>query len=82
MALVYPFQWLALLPLIGVALTRGEIAGAIEHAQALLAPAQQCLPDTLTAAIQYALAPAVNGLGSHADRLARALRVAEETGFL
>ena len=49
------FQWTALWPLLGVALTQGEIASAIEYAQALLDPKQKRLPDALTAVLENAI---------------------------
>ena len=53
--LVYPFQWQALWPLIAVALARGREDEAWAHAQALLEPTQQRLPDELNAALEAAV---------------------------
>ncbi len=44
---VYPLQWQALWPLLGLALERDEVGEAIDHAGALLRPEQQALPDAL-----------------------------------
>ena len=38
--------WVALWPLIGVAIARNEIADAIEHVEKLLIPPQMAIPDT------------------------------------
>jgi hypothetical protein len=46
--LVYPFQWTALWPLIGVALAKNQISEAVENVRLMLQPTQQLLPDTLT----------------------------------
>ena len=48
LALVFPFHWLALLPLIRVALPRGDISQAVIGAEGLLAPTQQYLPGRAT----------------------------------
>jgi eukaryotic-like serine/threonine-protein kinase len=41
---IYPFKWLALLPLLEVELHHGELGLAVECAEQLLAPTQQFLP--------------------------------------
>jgi class 3 adenylate cyclase/tetratricopeptide (TPR) repeat protein len=50
--LVYPFQWTALWPLIGVALARDKVFEAVDYARALLEPSQQRLPDALIAVLE------------------------------
>jgi len=50
-----PFRWVALWPLIAVALAQEEIAEAVEHAQALLDPMQQRLPDALATVLGQAI---------------------------
>jgi hypothetical protein len=50
-----PFRWLALRPLLGAALAHDQVAEAIDHARALLAPKQQRLPEALTAALEAAI---------------------------
>ena len=50
-----PFQWLALWPLIAVALREGEFSLAMDDVRALLDPAQQRLPDVLTADLVQAV---------------------------
>lgn len=53
--LVFPFHWLARLPLAAAALAEGRLSEAAEHARAALEPAQQRLPEALEAAILAAL---------------------------
>ncbi len=79
---LFPFQWLALIPLIEVGLQREDIAGCIELAEALLAPGQQCLPGA--AADAFALAIAGWRAGEHASArfaLERGLKRLEGTGY-
>jgi hypothetical protein len=53
--LEYPFQWTALWPLLAVALTKAQIAEAVDYERALLHPLQERLPETLTTALQAAI---------------------------
>ncbi|AUX22449.1 hypothetical protein SOCEGT47_029520 [Sorangium cellulosum] len=53
--LVYPFEWLARLPLCWIALERGRLDGAIAEARAVLDPRQQRLPGRLAALLGHAL---------------------------
>jgi tetratricopeptide (TPR) repeat protein len=55
LSIQYPFCWVALLPLMSVALTKRQVAEAIEYARMLLAPNQQRLPDPLTGALETAI---------------------------
>jgi DNA-binding SARP family transcriptional activator len=50
-----PFQWLALWPLLAIALDGAEGALAIEAAQRLLDPSQQRLPDALNCVLEAAV---------------------------
>ena len=50
-----PFQWLALWPLIAVALHEEQLALAVDYARALLDPGQQRLPDALAASLEQVL---------------------------
>jgi eukaryotic-like serine/threonine-protein kinase len=43
-AFAFPFQWLALVPLLRMALAAGDVMLALSHAEALLAPTQHHLP--------------------------------------
>ncbi|TKD01214.1 serine/threonine-protein kinase PknK [Polyangium fumosum] len=76
-ALVYPFQWMALLPLAAAALARGDHEGAACYAAALIEPGQQRLPEALTAALEAAR----DEVGTE-DALRRALVRAGETEYL
>src|SRR5262249_26786765 len=81
--LVYPFQWTALWPLIGVALAQEQLPDAMNYARALLTPVQQRLPDALTAAIEDALAAWDQGQAETAGtHLHRACALAQELGYL
>ena len=50
--LIYPFQWTALWPMIGVALAQGKVSEAVDYACALLEPSQQRLPDALNVVLE------------------------------
>ena len=50
-----PFQWLALWPLIALALHDGQISVAVDHVRALLDPGQQRVPDALSASLEQAI---------------------------
>ena len=52
---VFSFRWLALFPLLGVALRRQELPEAMHYAQHLLYPPQQRLPDNLTRLVDTAV---------------------------
>ncbi len=64
-----PFQWLALWPLIAVALREEQHLPAVGHARALLDPLQQRLPDALSASLEQAILAWESG----APEVARAL---------
>ncbi len=81
--LVYPFQWQALWPLIGVALAGGREDEAWAYAQALLEPMQQRLPDALNTALTAAVqANAEDQTGAARRQLDRAMALARELGYL
>jgi len=48
-------QWLALLPLIAVALDEQQLSMAVDYARVLLDPTQQRLPDALAASLEQAI---------------------------
>ena len=81
--LVYPFQWQALWPLVGVALAEGRKDEAWIQIQALLEPAQQQLPHDLNSALESARHARDGGragaAGAHMDR---AMALARELGYL
>jgi DNA-binding SARP family transcriptional activator len=81
--LVYPFQWQALWPLIGVALARSQDEDTWTYTQALLEPAQQLLPDALNAALEEAFRTKGKGqAGAARGHLARAVELARDMGYL
>ena len=53
--LEFPFRWTALWPLLAVALTKAQIAEAVDYARTLLNPLQERLPETLTTALEAAI---------------------------
>jgi DNA-binding SARP family transcriptional activator len=80
---VYAFYWAARLPLMAVALDKGQLPEAVEHAGAMLDPRQQKLPDPLEAALEAAVRAAERDQPEEARKhLERAVEVAQETGFL
>jgi hypothetical protein len=82
-ALVYPFRWISLWPLVGMALACGRDEEAWAHARALLEPAQQRLPAELNGALQAAVqAKADDQAGVARLHLDRAMQLAREMGYL
>jgi tetratricopeptide (TPR) repeat protein len=81
--IVYPFQWLALWPLMTVALARDEFPEAIHHAQAMLDSLQQRLPDALTGCLEEAIRAGEQGQPEAARmQLDRAIQLAQEKRYL
>jgi class 3 adenylate cyclase/tetratricopeptide (TPR) repeat protein/type II secretory pathway predicted ATPase ExeA len=79
----YPFQWLALYPLISVALAHDRIPEAVEYARGLLEPAQQALPDPLQTVLEEAIKTWERGEPEAArTHLDQAIELAQETGYL
>jgi len=52
---IYAFKWTALWPLIGVALTQGQLPEAINYVRMLLDPTQQYPPETLLTMLEVCL---------------------------
>ena len=81
--LVYPFQWQALWPLVGVVLAQCRVDEVWDYIQKLLELRQQSLPDelnaTLEAAIQAKIMDQTDVACSHLDR---AVALAREMGYL
>jgi serine/threonine protein kinase len=50
-----PFEWIAICPLLGVALAQEHISGAIDYARMLLVPEQEHLPNELTELLEAAI---------------------------
>lgn len=80
---VYPFQWMGLWPLLGAALTREQIAQALDYVRLLLAPTQQRLPDPLRMVLAAALeAGEREQLQTTRPLLHQALALARDLGYL
>jgi hypothetical protein len=81
--IVYAFQWTARLTLLAVAMDRGQIPQALDHACALLDPRQQKLPEPLETAQEATVqAGDAEGDGVVLRRLEHAIQVAQDTGYL
>jgi tetratricopeptide (TPR) repeat protein len=80
---VYPFQWMGLWPLLGVALEGEQIAQALDYARLLLAPTQQHLPESLHPTLAAALEAGKREQLQDSQRLLeQALAVARDLGYL
>ena len=80
---VHPFQWTALWPLIGAALSQNRVASAVGYAQALLASGQQRLPDALTADLEAATSTwKASQKETARASLQRATSLAQRQGYL
>lgn len=69
------FQWTARFPLLGVALDTGDTVAALGHAQAMLDPRQQPLPEEIAAAVESAVTT------GRVEDLRHALEVAQRFGY-
>ncbi|HEV2131845.1 MAG TPA: AAA family ATPase [Longimicrobiaceae bacterium] len=81
----FPFQWLALWPLLALALESGaaRISKAVEYARQLLDLSQQRLPDVLTSPLEDAIQQWETGDAEAArTHLRQAVALAGETGYL
>jgi serine/threonine protein kinase len=79
---VFPFRWMALLPMLGVELESGNVDRAIHCAEQLLAPTQQHLPGAAASALSRALeAWAAQQVEAAATELHSALHELEQTGY-
>jgi tetratricopeptide (TPR) repeat protein len=77
------FLWVALWPLIGVALAQGQATQALEHARRLLPPPQMRLPEALEQAVQQAIDTWEGGKHKKARAcLKQATHLAETIGYL
>jgi hypothetical protein len=80
--LVFPFQWLATLPLLIASLRRDDLATAMTCAESLIAPTQQALPSSATDSLQAACAHWASGeRTSSRSALDRALGYLEADGY-
>ncbi|WP_170229363.1 serine/threonine-protein kinase PknK [Polyangium fumosum] len=80
----FPFQWVARMPLCAVLFERGDLVGAIEQVNAVLAPnTQQRLPQRLALALAQAVDSFATGQTAQARReLRKALRLAMQRGYV
>jgi tetratricopeptide (TPR) repeat protein len=79
---VYPFHWLTLWPLIGVALAQDQVSEAIDQARGLLELSQQRLPEALAAVVEEALQAWDASQPEMAKfHLNRALEIAQEMNY-
>jgi DNA-binding SARP family transcriptional activator/tetratricopeptide (TPR) repeat protein len=82
-SLQYPFHWLALWPLLAVALDQSRLADAVDQARAMLDPVQQRLPEALTARLEGASTAWEGGQAAPArEHLAEAVWLAQDMGYL
>ncbi|HEX8703658.1 MAG TPA: serine/threonine-protein kinase PknK, partial [Myxococcaceae bacterium] len=83
LALVYPFQWTALLPLAAIELQRGQLEDAVARVHAALEPRQQLLPEDLTGSLERVRTSWRDGQhGAAGEHLLRALELARARGYL
>jgi len=79
----FPLKWLALWPLLGLALGRNEVGDAIENAKKMLEPSQQKLPDGMTILLEQAVRAWDNQNPVEAKAaLKGAVPLAQELGYL
>src|SRR5262249_7590430 len=76
----YPFQWMGVWPLLGVARARDHITQALEYVHLLLAPTQQRLPEVLRTTLEAATE--ARPPETAWPLLHQALLLAQEQGFL
>ncbi|WP_437673167.1 serine/threonine-protein kinase [Sorangium sp. So ce131] len=80
---VYPFQWLARMPLAFVELACGRVEGSVAQVRAMLHPKQQRLPGKIEAAFTAADEAFAQGHAAEAQKILRAIsRVARGLGYL
>jgi hypothetical protein len=80
---VYPFLWVALWPLVGLAVVGGNAALAVDHGRVLLQPTQQLFPQSLRSDLEAAIAAWETGAEEVTkERLGRAVKGAAKLGFL
>lgn len=80
---VYPFQWIALTPLLDIALRRNHVSEAVECARKLLDPLQQALPKAIAEPLQNAIRRWEQGEAKTASsELAIAIKACRDLGYL
>ena len=81
--LLFPFQWTALFPLLGVAFVELQYAEAVTYVRLLLSPTQQRLPDVLTSIFEQAVeAWDADHPEDASSLLQEAVAMATELGYL
>jgi hypothetical protein len=79
----YPFFWMALWPLVELAVLRGDVRDAIVHAGAMLDEKQALLPEALTTELEAVIHAWAAGNATLARRqLDAALALARQAGYL
>jgi tetratricopeptide (TPR) repeat protein len=79
----FPFEWMALWPLVGVALARQKVARAMTHARRMLHPLQQPLPTEMATALEAAIEIWDQEQSEAAEtHLEQAAKMAVELGYL
>jgi tetratricopeptide (TPR) repeat protein len=80
---LFPFQWTALLPLVGVALAEARDADAVASVRLLLSPTQQRLPHALDTALEAVVQAWDAGQSEKVhSQLQQAVALAMELGYL
>ncbi len=79
---VYPFQWIACMPALAVALEDGDLAGACDAAQRMTAPNQERLPAALDDALRAAGHAGEQDAVTCEEMLRTALALARGAGYL
>ena len=80
---IYPFQWTALWPMIGVALVQESETEAVDYARAMLEPSQQSLPDALNLVLEKVIKTLEGGeFEKISIHLNHAIELAQELGYL
>jgi tetratricopeptide (TPR) repeat protein len=79
----YPFLWVVLWPMAGLALDDGDLEDAYQHVRRMTEPDQQRLPDALDTAMRETVAARDRGDTDAAEaRLREAARMATDRGYL
>jgi tetratricopeptide (TPR) repeat protein len=79
---VYPFQWIACMPALALALHDGDLTGACDAARRMTASNQEQLPAELEEALQAACAAGQQNAVACEDALRTALTLARSAGYL
>ena len=79
----YFYDWMALWPLVAMALASGKVAEAVEHARGMLPPPQQLLQEPVRTLVEDAVRAWDVGQAAEAEELLdRAVRAAADHGYL